>query len=445
MKQSVIGLAQFCIAILATLWSYPAVAGTELELLAEGLTAPIHLEEVADGSNRKLIVQQDGLVRVVAADGKVQSEPFLDLRSRMLQLEQNFEERGLLGFALHPEFARNGRMFVSYSAPLRASAPQSWNYTRRVSELSTAVGDLSKADLSSERVLLEVDWPSRKHNGGALAFGPDGFLYIGLGDGGVSHGIGQKVIWEAFDVPAAALTWDTLAQDTESLFGKVLRIDVNRGFPSYAIPRGNPFANGGGRKEIWAWGFRNPYRIAFDRSGGFFVTAVAETLWEAAYYVKAPGNFGWPLMEGSHCVDRLRPRQPPQDCARQDAAGRRIELPVVEYPNMQASHPESTLGIKGVGTAITGALLYRGRSIPDLVGKLIFSDWSAAFKEPSGQIFVATPGTREGELWPYAGTLQVKSRIIGLTEDRAGEVYVLTNETFGPYGETGKVFRLIAR
>ncbi len=445
MKHSVIGLAQVCIAILATLWVYPAAAGIELELLAEGLTAPIHLEEVADGSNRKLIVQQNGLVRVLAADGKVQSEPFLDLRPRMLQLEQNFEERGLLGFALHPEFARNGRMFVSYSAPLRASAPQSWNYTRRVSELSTAVGDLSKADLSSERVLLEVDWPSRKHNGGALAFGPDGFLYIGLGDGGVSHGIGQKVVWEAFDVPAAALTWDALAQDAESLFGKVLRIDVDHGFPNYAIPRGNPFANGGGRKEIWAWGFRNPYRIAFDRSGGFFVTAVAETLWEAAYHVKAPGNYGWPLMEGAHCVDRLRPRQPPKDCARQDAAGRRIELPVVEYPNMQASHPESVLGIKGVGTAITGALLYRGRSIPDLIGKLIFSDWSAAFKEPSGQIFVATPSAREGELWPYAGTLQVKSRIVGLTEDRLGEVYVLTNETFGPYGETGKIFRLIAR
>jgi glucose/arabinose dehydrogenase len=418
-----------------------------LEPVAEDLTAPLHLEEPADGSGRKFIVQQNGVVQVLGPDGRLAAEPLLDLRSRMLPLEQNFEERGLLGFALHPQFARNGRVLATYAAPLRPGAPERWNHTRRVSEFTADPGNLAKIDASSERVLLEIDWPSRKHNGGGFAFGPDGFLYIGLGDGGISHGIGKTVRWEAFDVPAHALTWDGLAQDMDSLFGKILRIDIDRGFPGHAIPRDNPFASGqGGRKEIWAWGFRNPFRIAFDRNdGSLFVTAVAETLWEAAYRVQGPGNFGWPLMEGTHCVDRLKPRQPPATCSTRDESGNRIVLPVVEYPNMQASHPETKLGVAGVGTAITGARMYRGRAIPALAGKLVVSDWSAAFRQPSGQIFIADPSPDGEQLWPYRRVLQIDSRIIGLAEDRAGEIYVLTNETLGPYGTTGKVLRLVAR
>jgi|SRR5262245_8635326 len=425
----------------------PAAAqNLALEPVVEGLTAPLHLEEPGDGSGRKFIVQQNGVIHVLGPDDRLVSEPFLDLRPRMLPLEQTFEERGLLGFALHPQFARNGRVFATYSAPLRAGAPERWNHTRRVSEFTADPGNPAKIDATSERVLLEIDWPSRKHNGGALAFGPDGFLYIGLGDGGVSHGIGNKVLWEAFDVPAQALTWDGLAQDTDSLFGKILRIDVDRGFPGYAIPRDNPFASGAGKKEIWAWGFRNPFRIAFDRhDGSFHVTAVAETLWEAAYRVQGPGNFGWPLLEGTHCVDRLKPRQPPPTCPARDDPGNRMLLPVLEYPNMQASHPETKLGVAGVGTAITGARMYRGGAIPALAGKLLVSDWSAAFKQPSGQIFVADPSPENGQLWPYRRVLHVDTRIIGLAEDRAGEIYVLANETLGPYGATGKVLRLVAR
>ena len=425
----------------------PAAAqNLALEPVAEGLTAPLHLEEPADGSGRKFIVQQNGVVRVLDPDDRMAPEPFLDLRPRMLPLEENFEERGLLGFALHPQFARNGRVFATYSAPLRPGAPEGWNHTRRVSEFAADPGNLARIDAASERVVLEIDWPSRKHNGGGLALGPDGFLFIGLGDGGISHGIGKKVLWEAFDVPAQALTWDGVAQDTDSLFGKILRIDVDRGFPGYAIPRDNPFASGPEKQEIWAWGFRNPFRIAFDRhDGSFLVTAVAETLWEAAYRVHGPGNFGWPLMEGTHCVDRLKPRQPPATCPTRDDAGNRIELPVLEYPNMQASHPETKLGVAGVGTAITGARMYRGSAIPALAGKLVVSDWSAAFEQPSGQIFIADPSSDNAPLWPYRRALQIDSRIVGLAEDRAGEIYVLTNETLGPYDTTGKVLRLVAR
>src|SRR5262249_57541640 len=189
-----------------------------------GLTAPLQLEEPADGSGRKFIVQQDGVVRVLGPDGRLAPEPFLDLRPRMLPLEQNFEERGLLGFALTPQLGRNGRMSATSAAPLRSGAPERWNYTRRVSEFTADPGNPAKIDAASERVLLELDWPSRKHNGGGLAFGPDGVLYIGLGDGGISHGFGKQVQWEAFRIPAQRLISDDLAQNHTHLVRKFVRI-----------------------------------------------------------------------------------------------------------------------------------------------------------------------------------------------------------------------------
>ena len=421
-------------------------SNVELKLLATELTAPIHLEQIADGSGRMLVVQQDGLVKVMTPDGKVQAEPFLDLRSRMFPVANDFEERGLLGFALHPKFAQNGRFYVSYSAPLRDSAPQNWNHTRRVSEFTASVGSASPVDLATERVLITLDWPSRKHNGGALAFGPDGMLYIGFGDSGASHGIGKSVIWDAFSVPAEGLTWDDLAQDRQSLYGKILRIDIDRGFPGYAIPKGNPFNAAQGRPEIWAWGFRNPYRIAFDQQGNgdFYVTAIAETLWEAAYKVHGPGNYGWPRIEATHCLNRLKPRQPPTQCERKGREGEALEMPVVEYANMQVNHPDSKLGIQGVGTAITGAHMYRGKQLPSLRGQLIISDWSASFKQASGQLFVAHPAA-QGKLWSMEKIMQLEGRIISLAEDLEGEIYVLTHEGMGPFGNTGKVYKLVAK
>jgi hypothetical protein len=388
------------LALLALLVGAAAARAQNLALepLLEGLTAPLHLEEPADGSGRKFIVQQDGVVLVLGADARLGPEPFLDLGPRMLPLEQNFEERGLLGFALHPHSLATAACSLPTRRPCGRARPSAGiiRVGSPSSPLTRAIWPKSTPAQSGS--CWRSTWPSRKHNGGALAFGTDGFLYIGLGDGGISHGIGKKVLWEAFEVPAQALTWDGLAQDINTLFGKILRIDIDRGFPGYAIPRDNPFAAGPGKKEIWAWGFRNPFRIAFDRNdGSFFVTAVAETLWEAAYRVQGPGNFGWPLMEGTHCVDRLKPRQPPPTCPPSDEMGNRIVLPILEYPNMQASHPETKLGVAGVGTAITGARMYRGRAIPALAGKLIVADWSATFKQPSGQIFIAEPSPQSGQ------------------------------------------------
>lgn len=417
----------------------PARAAT-LELVIEGLTAPIDIADPGDG--RLFVLEQHGLVQVIGADGAL-GAPLLDLRPRLLPLREDFEERGLLGFALHPDFAANGRLYVSYTAPLRPGAPEGWSHTRRISELTLMPGETT-VGLGTERVLMEIDWPSRKHNGGGLAFGADGMLLIGLGDGGGAHGIGPDVIWSAFEVPPGQLHWDRLAQDLASPFGKILRIDVDRGFPGYGIPPGNPFARGGGMAEVWAWGFRNPYRLGVDaRTGAVAVTAVAETLWEAVYLVAGPGNFGWPIREGTHCVDRLAPWAPPADCPRSGAEGWPIADPVVEYPNMQVMAPESTVEAAGLGTAVTGARIYRGAALPDLAGRMIVTDWSASFETPSGQVFAATPAPEYGALWALERIAVLETRIVGLAADRAGELYVLTNENFGPYGQTGRIWRLV--
>jgi len=420
-----------------------------VELVIDGLTAPIDLADPDDGTGRLFIVEQQGIVQILEDDGVLAEAPLLDLRPHLLNLKNDFEERGLLGFALHPEFTTNGRLYVSYAAPLRDGAPSRWNYTRRISELTLSL-DADSIDLGTERILIELDWPSRKHNGGGLAFGPDGFLYIGLGDGGGAHGVGEDVIWSAFDVPAAQLYWDRLAQDTTSLFGSILRIDIDKGFPGYSVPPDNPFVGKQGRDEIYAFGFRNPYRIAFDSlgRGDFLVTAIAETLWEAIYLVDRPGNYGWPIREGTHCIDRTAPRNPPPDCPRSGPDGSLIHDPIVEYPNMQVMHPDTLMAAlgaetRGVGTAVVGGRIYRGTALPELVGKLVFADWSAAFETPSGQLFLATPPARWRDLWSFEKLTELETRIISVAEDAKGELYVLTNDQFGPFGDTGKVFKIV--
>ena len=425
----------------------PGEAGRlKLNLLVEGLTAPVDLVEPRDGSGRKLITDQAGLVHILGRDGKRLEMPFLDLRDQITPLLQGFDERGLLGFALHPDFPSNGRFFVTYTAPLREGAPPGWNYTRRVSELAVS-GDPNRADLSSERVLLELDWPSRKHNGGGLAFGPDGLLYVGLGDGGAVHGVGKEVLHEAFDVPEAYDRWDRLAQDTSSLYGKILRLDVDRGFPGYAIPPLNPLTGvEPGRDEIYAWGFRNPYRFSFDPAGGgLFVTAVGETLWESVYLVDRPGNYGWAIREGRHCFDRRRPTAPPETCAVRGGHGELLIDPVIEYSNMSVERDGVTVGRPGVGTAVVGGHLYRGEALPELRGRFVFGDWSSDFMRPSGQLFVASPPPAWGAAWSIEKLLDVEGRVLSLGRDAAGELYVLTNDEFGPFGKTGKVYRLTSR
>lgn len=418
--------------------------GLDLELVVEGLTAPVDLVSPSDGSARRFVVDQVGLISIVTANGQRLATPFLDLRDKTVSLIRGFEERGLLGFAFHPKYAENGRFYVSYSAPLRARAPASWNHTRRISEFTVSAGDADRADLGSERVLLELDWPSKKHNGGGLAFGPDGYLYIGIGDGGAVHGTGQEVLYEAFDVPKGMGVWDKFAQDMTSLYGKILRLDVDRGYPGYAIPPLNPLTGVHGRNEIYAWGFRNPYRMSFDRAA-LFVTAPGETLWEAIYLVDKPGNYGWPIKEATHCFDRQQPKAPPETCSTTGPYGELLIDPVIEYPNMSVKRAGVQVRQHGVGTAVVGGHVYRGSGIPALRGKFVFGDWSREFAKPSGQIFAASPPIEWGELWSWQKLLEINSRVLSLGRDADGELYLLTNDELGPSGNTGKVYRLVLR
>ena len=296
-----------------------------LELVAGGLDQPSTITGAPDGT---LYVNetQSGLVRVINPDGTLRADPFLDVSDR-IRVEG---ERGLLGLALHPDFASNGRLFVHYT---RAS-----DGAIIVSELGRTADGIS-ADPASERVLLTVDHPTAYHNGGQLAFGPDGYLYIGIGDGGsLGDSLGN-------------------AQNPEALLGKILRIDVD-GAPDaerdYAIPPDNPFADGGGAPEVYALGLRNPWRFSFDHA--------TETLWiadvgEGSYEevsrldpgTGAGANLGWSITEGSRCYNLL-----PCDTTE-------FVAPLTEYS-------------RAVGCAVIGGYV-AGEAIPGLDGWYLFADY----------------------------------------------------------------------
>jgi glucose/arabinose dehydrogenase len=272
-----------------------------LELVAEGFTAPVRVVSAPDESGRLFVVDQTGQIWVIARDGTLLKEPFLDIADRLVELRQTYDERGLLGLAFHPDYARNGQFFVYYSAPLREGAPQDFDHTARISEFRVSAQNPNRADPASERIILAVDQPQSNHNGGTLLFGPeDGLLYISLGDGGARNDAapGHAADWYEFNEGGNG-------QDvTQNLLGSILRIDVNTGDP-YGIPQDNPFVGREGLDEIYAYGLRNPYRMSFDRAGeyGLFAVDAGQELWEEVNIIVNGGNYGWNVKEGTHCFD----------------------------------------------------------------------------------------------------------------------------------------------
>jgi len=333
-----------------------------LEPLVRGLSSPLYLTHAGDDSKRLFIVEQPGTIRILQ-DGLLLEVPFLDIRDRV-----SFGgERGLLSVAFHPDYVENGRFFV--------------NYTRRGDGATVIaeyrVGDEPNvANTQSERVILVVEQPFANHNGGQLQFGPDGMLYVGMGDGGAAgdplgHG-----------------------QNRATLLGALLRLDVD-GEEPYAIPSDNPFVGiAGVREEIWAYGLRNPWRFSFDRCDGrLFLADVGQDGFEEINLIAPGANYGWNIMEGAHCFD------PPTGC---DQRG--LELPIAEYDH-------------SLGCSITGGYVYRGRRYPELVGRYLFGDFC------SGRIWSLSP--TEAGAWVSVELLKTDLSISSFGEDEEGELYVL--------------------
>ena len=410
-----------------------------LKLLAEGLTAPIVLTSLADGSGRLLVADQAGAVYVLNREGQRIDKPFLDLRSRIVVLHQGMDERGIVGFAQHPKFKNNRKFFVVYGIPLRASAPSDWDHTMRLSEFRVSDQDAAVAMPDSERVILEIDEPDWNHNSGRIAFGPDGYLYWTLGDGGAPNDVGKGHAPEGN------------GQNLQTLLGKILRIDVDKGSP-YGIPNDNPYADGkNGRPEIYAYGLRNPWGISFDRGGAheLFVADVGQDSWEEINIIVKGGNYGWRRREGFVAFDPTKPRDPPTEVPKVGADGKPFVDPILVYKNLQKFRRDP----EGRGLSVTGGYVYRGKALPQLTGKYVFADWSRSMAIGDGTLFVATrpqstapaaQWTMETLAWADQADGRVHAFVWALGEDEEGELYVLTNGANLVSGTRGKVFKLVS-
>jgi glucose/arabinose dehydrogenase len=349
--------------------SSPPIGSIALQPLASGVSSPLGLEQPADGSNRLFVVEQGGTIHIVQ-NGTVLPQPFLDISGRVI----TGGEMGLLGLAFHPEFVQNRKFYVNY---VRSSAGQIQSV---IAEYTVSAANPNLADPASERILLTVNQAGNfnNHKAGQLAFGPDGFLYFGLGDGGNEgdpFGNGQN---------------------PQTLLGKMMRIDVNTTSPGlqYGIPADNPFVAGGGLPEIYAVGFRNPWRFSFDRATGrLFAGDVGQDNFEEVDIVQNGGNYGWKTMEGMHCFN------PPSGC---NMSG--LTLPIVEY-----SHSE--------GNAIIGGFVYHGTALAGLQGAYIFGDLG------SGKIWKLVEGPPD--TWTRTLLADTGVTISSLGQNQSGELYAL--------------------
>ncbi|HEV7990585.1 MAG TPA: PQQ-dependent sugar dehydrogenase [Gemmatimonadaceae bacterium] len=399
--------------------------------IATGLVSPVQLVQAPGANGLRYVIDQIGLIRVIDASNQLLAQPFLDIRSKITPLSPGYDERGLLGLAFHPEFARNGRFFVFYTAPPRASAPAGYNNTTTIAEYH-ALSPM-QADPVSERKVLEVDHPQANHNGGTIAFGPDGFLYISIGDGGGANDVGLGHVPDWFKLNEGGNGQDIQA----NLLGNILRIDV-RSLP-YSVPMDNPYVGKPGLDEIWAYGFRNPYRFSFDMGGthSLLVGDAGQNLWEEVSDVVKGGDYGWNVKEGTHCFDSEAPTVPPASCPSVDpTTGETLRDPVIEFLN--SDNPG------GLAIAVVGGHVYRGREVPALNGVYVFGGATTAFTTIDGRLFASMP---QSGLWPIQellinGTDRLGYVVKGFGQDARGEVYVTASLALGPTGTSGTVFRI---
>ena len=368
-----------------------------VEAVATGLVSPSALV-TADG--RRFVIDQVGKVYVLGEDG-VASTPFLDLSDRLVALGQGlpnwvaYDERGLLGLAFHPDFETNRKLYVRYSAP---SDDPEQDHREILSEF-TATRELTGVDTSSERVLLDMPWPRPIHQSGTIEFGPDGYLYGALGDG-----------LNPFN-----------GQDIENLKGCIIRIDVDgrTGDLPYGIPQDNPLVGDTGRDELYAWGLRNPWKMAF--SGDRLIAGdVGQATWEEVNVIEKGGNYGWPLKEGFHCHD-------PQlgtsggECVVESDRGEPLVDPKLEFPHFDEEGD-------AVGFAVIGGHVHTG-DIDPLRDDYLFGAFTSSFTSAAGRLLVATP--QESGRWPTRevrvdGGLDIQVLSLGQAD---GDSYVLGTRT----------------
>jgi glucose/arabinose dehydrogenase len=348
-----------------------------LQIAGSGFESPLYVTHAGDGSKRIFVVEKGGTIRILR-DGKGVDKPFLDITPIV---NSSASERGLLGLAFHPKYKDNGLFYVYYTA-------DSGDITISRYKVSS---DPDVVDPASGKILLTVEhrrYPN--HDGGQLAFGPDGYLYAGLGDGGSAGDPNRN------------------GQNPNALLAKILRLDVNGGDP-YGIPADNPFADGkAGKPEVWAYGLRNPWRFSFDRqTGDLYIGDVGQNKYEEIDFQKAgtPGglNYGWNIMEGLHCYAQ-------DNCSQQG-----LTLPVAEY-----SHD--------IGCSVTGGYVYRGSAFPRFQGAYFYGDYC------SGRIW-ALQATGNSQ-WQATEVLQSGRAISSFGEDEAGELYLTDLND-------GKVYRIV--
>jgi len=340
---------------------------------------PLQLENAGDGTKRLFLTSQAGMIHVLDGPGAKRAKMFLDIRERVHQWRDDDEE-GLLGVAFHPAFKKNGHVFVYYNAKGKSRGVH-------LSRFTVSRDNPGRADPDSEKVLLEIKQPFSNHNGGPMGFGPDGYLYVGMGDGGGRNDP------------------ERLGQKLNTLMGSVFRIDVDHQDPgkNYAVPKDNPFV---GIKdvlpEIYAYGFRNPWRLTFDRkTGSCWLSDVGQDIWEEIDIVRKGGNYGWSVHEGTHYFGNVAA---PADAGLVD--------PVWEYDHQ-------------IGKSITGGYVYRGQAIPELDGHYLYGDyvsgrlWALQYDEKNGRVI------RNMSI-PWNGL-----PIVAFGQDAAGEIYVMTPTATG--------------
>jgi glucose/arabinose dehydrogenase len=345
------------------------------QLVADGFELPVYVTHAGDGSGRIFVVEKRGRIRIIK-EGEVVETPYLDITSIV---GSSGNEQGFLSFAFHPDYKNNGLFYVSYNDKEGDTV---------IARYQVSSDDPDVADPDSGKQILFQEQPYPNHNGGLIKFGPDGYLYIGLGDGG-SGGDPQEN-----------------GQNRKSLLGKILRIDVNNGDP-YSIPDDNPFANGQeGAPEVWSYGLRNPWRFSFDRAtGDMYIGDVGQNVIEEIDFQPAGQgglNFGWNIMEASSCYP------PNQDTCTKNG----LILPIAEYTHR-------------MGNSVTGGYVYNGAQFPEMQGYYLYGDFS------SSRLW-ALKQTSEG-VFEVAELPMLDIGLSSFGEDEAGELYVTDYYDGGVY------------